>query len=247
MIKFLSLASGSKGNATLIYDDETVLLFDMGISLSLLKEGLAKIGREIKDLSAIFITHEHSDHIKGLKYIKDVVPFASPTTLEDSRKQLVGETIKIGDFKVTSFQTSHDANNPVGYWIENEGTTFGYITDTGVLKKALVRKISNADYYLLECNHDIDMLERSNRPAYLKARIRSRHGHLSNEQSALAAIDLIGDKTKAIYLAHRSEECNTEELMLETYASIFKEYGLSLNSITIKILQQWSFTEGGDL
>ena len=246
MIKFLSLASGSKGNATLVYDEETVLLFDMGVSLSCLRKGLGEIHKNMGDLEAIFITHEHNDHIKGLQYIHDVTCFVSPGTLKEARLQEVGETIQIGKFEVTSFPVSHDAKNPVGYWITNDGTSFAYITDTGVLKKSLIKKIQNADYYLLESNYDPEMLANSNRSRGLKARINSKHGHLSNEQSALASLDLMGEKTKCFYLAHRSEECNSEEAILNTYASVYEEYGVALNSVKIVILQQHSMVEGGD-
>ncbi len=246
MIKFISLGSGSKGNATLAYDEETVILFDMGLPLKILMEGLAKIGRNLSDLEAVFVTHDHSDHIKGLQYLHNVDIFCSPYTRGGNKTQKVGETISIGKFFVTSFPTSHDTLNPVGYWIENGGTTFCYITDTGFLKKPLIKKLSNATYYLLECNHDLEMLERSNRPEILKERIRGRRGHLSNVQSAIASIELSGEKTKAFYLAHRSEECNSEEKMLSTYAEVYNEYGIPLDSVEIVILKQWQFVEGGD-
>lgn len=246
MIKFLSLGSGSKGNATLVYDEKTVLLFDMGLALKVLEEGLSQIGRKLSDIQAVFVTHDHSDHIKGLQYLHDVDIYCSPKTKGGNKIQEVGETIEIGDFKVTSFPTSHDTENPVGYWIENRGTTFCYITDTGILKKTLIKKLRNATYYLLECNHDLKMLEDSNRPQLLKERISGRKGHLSNIQSAEASIDLMGENTKAFYLAHRSEECNTEECMLSTYASIYEQYGIPLSAVKIVILKQWEFVGGGD-
>lgn len=246
MIKFLSLGSGSKGNATLVYDNETVLLFDMGLPLKVLKEGLSQIGRDLSDLKTVFVTHDHSDHIKGLVYLENVDIYCSPNTKGGNKTQEVGDTIKIGNFFVTSFSTSHDTENPVGYWIENEGTSFCYITDTGELKKSLVKKLRNATYYLLEANHDPQMLEESPRSKTLKARIRGKHGHLSNLQSAMASIDLMGENTKAFYLAHRSEECNSEEKMLETYASVYQEYGIPLSAVEIKILKQWEFVSGGD-
>ncbi len=246
MLKFLSLGSGSKGNATLVYDETTVLLFDMGLPLKVLEDGLTTIGKGIKDIAAVFVTHDHSDHIKGLQYLHNVDIYCSPKTKGGNKTQKVGETVQVNDFLVTSFPTSHDTENPVGYWIENKGTTFCYITDTGILKKSLIKKLKNATYYLLECNHDPKTLEESHRPEFLKERIAGRKGHLSNEQSAEASIDLMGEKTKAFYLAHRSEECNTEELMLEEYASTYEKYGIPLSSIKIVILKQWEFVGGGD-
>ncbi len=246
MIKFLSLGSGSKGNATLVYDESTILLFDMGLGKKVLISGLKEIGKEISDISAVFVTHEHSDHIRGLCFLSDKDIYCSPNTKGGNKIQEVGETIKINDFSITSFSTSHDANNPVGYWIENKGTTFCYITDTGYLKKSTLKKLKNAKYYLLESNYDPKMLQNSNRPQTLKDRIKGRKGHLSNEQSALFSLELKGDNTKAFYLAHRSEECNSEENILKTYESVYEENGVSFSSQEIHILQQWQFVKGGD-
>ena len=199
MLSFLSLASGSKGNATLVYDENTVLLFDMGVSKNLLVQGLSELGKSLSDLDAVFITHEHSDHIKGLCYIpKDIPIYCSTGTLKGPQGQRVGLKQRVGDFIVTSFKTSHDAHNPVGYKIENRGEILVIITDTGFLTLKTIRQLANADYLILEANHDVRMLLESDRSDWLKSRILSKKGHLSNEQSAHAAIDLIGEKTKKV-------------------------------------------------
>ncbi len=247
MIKFLSLGSGSKGNATLVYDEDSLLLFDMGLCKSTLLDGLKEIGKGINDINAVFVTHDHSDHIKGLCFVLDKDIYCSPNTKGGNKIQEVGDTIKVGDFLVTSFSTSHDTLNPVGYWIENKGTTFCYITDTGYLKKSALKKLKNATYYLLESNYDPEMLEKSNRPKILKDRISSRHGHLSNEQSALFSLELTGENTKAFYLAHRSEECNSEEKMMETYKEVYERNNVPISSVEIVILKQRQFVGGGDI
>jgi len=247
MLSFLSLASGSKGNATLVYDEKTTLLFDMGVSKKLLFQGLQEIGRNLSDLTAAFITHEHSDHVKGISYIPKTIPvYASTGTIDGAINQRVGSKIRVGDFVVISFKTSHDAHNPVGYKIENRGESLVFITDTGFLPLKTVKDLANPDYAILEANHDIQMLLESNRPEHLKRRIRGKKGHLSNEQSALISLDLVGEKTKKVYLCHRSEECNTEEKIMETYKNVYEEYGVAFDESLFVILQQWSFTRGGD-
>ncbi|MBP5694230.1 MAG: hypothetical protein J6X03_02095 [Bacilli bacterium] len=123
---------------------------------------------------------------------------------------------------MTPLKTSHDAINPCGFLIENDGEKLIYMTDTGTIPKKSLKYMVNADYYFIESNHDLDMLNNSGRPRFLINRIAGSYGHLSNEDSAYYMSGLVGPKTKKIILAHLSEECNTEELALKTYKYIFE-------------------------
>lgn len=249
MISFLVMGSGSKGNATFIYDAKTLFQIDMGISLTRVKEGLKTINRKRGDIEAIFITHEHSDHISTLPLLSSSTKvFASPLTPIEGKEVIVcGIPVKLGSFLITSFHSSHDAADPVGYLIVNEGEKLAYLTDTGYINEESLALLGNCDYYIIESNHDLKMLFSSHRPASLKQRIHSDVGHLSNTESACYMRSLVGPKTKGIYLAHLSEECNTEELALETYKASFREAGVSLDAISLVCCKQYEAVKGGDV
>ncbi len=250
MIKFLSIASGSKGNATLIYDENTLFQIDMGLTFTRLKEGASYIYKKVEDIEMAFITHEHTDHIKGVRFLIDrnIPVFCSELTpVEGAEHFSDDEVFHLGSFYIYPFRVSHDAADPSNYLIENGDESLAYVTDTGTLSKENLKLLKNKTYYIFESNHDKKMLMDSKRPMCLKKRISSNHGHLSNEQSAKYMSELIGPNTKAIYLAHLSEECNSEEVALSTYRKILKKKGIDTSKIIIRCLRQHTMVEGGDL
>ena len=249
MIRFIVIASGSKGNATLIYDNDTLLQIDMGVSKKALQSGLNVINKDISDIDALFITHEHSDHIKGLATLKKyhIPTYSSENTPIDNCEHFTdGEVLKIGNFYITPFKISHDAINPVGYLFINNDESLAYLTDSGIINEQNQILIKNKTYYIIESNHDTSMLFASKRPETLKKRIHCEHGHLSNEQSANYLAHIVGGQTKQIFLAHLSEECNTPSIALSTYLDIFKQSNIDLNNIKIRCLYQNKMVLGGN-
>ena len=247
-MKFNIIASGSKGNATIISYKQTNILIDMGISLTRLNEGLSEFGLEVKDINAALFTHDHADHINGVKFLSPKIMYALRGTLDSSLSHVIEPFIPftVGDFKITAFPTSHDATNPCGFILEAGGEKLTYVTDTGVFLEESKDIAGNPDYLIIESNHDIKMLLKTNRPYELINRIMSEHGHLCNEDSAIATLELIGDKTKQIILAHLSEEANTPEVALAAYSKIFKHFNVNINKYDVKCANQWVSTHGGN-
>ena len=224
-MKVVVLGSGSKGNCTYLETKNTRVLIDAGLSVLQIRSRLRNQGIEFSNLDAVFITHEHTDHIQGLKYIKDGQLFlASQGTLSNENyKELTPfKSIKLYDVEITPLPTSHDAYLPLGYILKYNNQKLVYITDTGFIDLKLINECKNPTTLILESNHDKKMLLNSRRSLKLKKRILSDYGHLSNEDSALYASKIIGENTKEIILAHLSEECNTPELALSAYKNISK-------------------------
>lgn len=243
---FHNIASGSKGNATIVVSNNTVILIDMGISFKSLQKGMEEINLNPADINAAIFTHDHGDHYRGLKFLSTKKCYALEGTLTSLCKVVnLFEPFIIGSIKITPLLTSHDATNPCGYMLEDDGEKLVYITDTGVFIDENLKYCKNPDYLVIESNHDIQMLILTNRPQILKDRIMSEHGHLCNEDSAYASLEIMGPKTKEIYLAHLSEEANTPEKALEAYTAIFKEHNVDLDKIKISCLNQWVSTTGG--
>ena len=241
------IASGSKGNATIVVSNKTVILIDMGISLSRLEEGLAEINLEVNDIMGALFTHDHTDHISGLKFISPKIMYALEGTLPSSLSNVVyvNKPFKIGDFEITPIETSHDATNPCAYLIKDKEESLFYMTDTGVFLDECLPLVKNPTYLVIESNHDIRMLLNTNRTFELKNRIMSDKGHLCNEDSAIAAISIIGDNTKEITLAHLSEEANTPEVALEAYQKIFKHFGVNIDKYLVRTAWQRKSLSGG--
>lgn len=244
---FHIIASGSKGNATIVANNNTRILIDMGISLCRLEEGLAEINLKLEDINASFFTHNHTDHIGGIKFLSPKKMYALEGTLPTTLSNVIelNEPVDIKDIEVTAFKTSHDATNPCGYYFKSGGETLVYMTDTGVFLDENLPLIKNPDYLIIESNHDISMLLKTNRPFELKDRIMSDHGHLCNEDSAIAAISIIGDNTKEIVLAHISEEANTPGVALDAYKKIFAHFGKRFDKYNIRVANQWTSLTGG--
>jgi phosphoribosyl 1,2-cyclic phosphodiesterase len=249
MIRFLIIGSGSKGNATLVYDEKTLFQIDMGVPLCRITAGLEEIGKPFAGISALFLTHDHTDHIGTVPLLEKKVPiYASQGTYKTATHLFTpGDSFQLGSFSISSFAVSHDATNPVGYLIKNGSESLVYVTDTGYLSDEDLALMNDATYYIIESNHDYKMLLASHRPASLKHRIHSDVGHLSNSDSAHYVVDLVGKDTKGIYLAHLSEECNTPELALSAYTTVFAEKGINLRKIHLECAKQWEAVKGGDL
>ncbi|UPM54345.1 MBL fold metallo-hydrolase [Gottfriedia acidiceleris] len=226
-LHFSVLASGSTGNALYVGTEKTKLLVDTGLSGKAMESLFKEINRDIKEVSGILVTHEHSDHIKGLGVLarRYQIPIYANEKTWKAMNHLIGEipteqkfifnmetTIQFGDIEVESFGVSHDAAEPMFYVFHHNKKKFVTITDTGYVSDRMKGIISNADMYIFESNHDVEMLRMGRYPWSIKRRILSDVGHVSNEDAALAMSDVIGDKTKRIYLAHLSQDNNMKEL-----------------------------------
>lgn len=240
-MKITILGSGSKGNSTLIEIENTKILIDVGFSYRVLKEKLNNINVDPLTIDYILITHDHSDHIYGLKtYLKNYKPFVyiSKKIVDqffDFKYENIiylEDELKINNILITTLETSHDATDSCGYLITYKDESLVYITDTGYINTRILNKIKNKTYYIFESNHDIDMLINGKYPQYLKQRIWGDKGHLSNELAGSYLSKLVGDNTKKIVLAHLSEENNTPEIALNTVNKILKDSNIKKEVIT---------------
>ena len=245
MINAYVLASGSKGNATLIFNNDTSILIDFGISKKEIEEKLSSIGKNLANLDYFLFTHAHSDHIKSYECtptekryaLKNIVPLLKNHELSCYKEY------QLGSFLIIPIKASHDSSPTCGFLLKCDNEELVYLTDTGQISKRTFNLIKNKTYYIIESNHDVEMLLNSNRPAILKSRILSYKGHLSNEDSAFYMSNLIGENTKKIVLAHLSEECNTAEKALDTYHNVFVLRKISLDHIEIKCASQHEVVE----
>ena len=245
---FNIIASGSKGNATVVKYKETAILIDMGVSFERLKNGLEEIGLTPDKLTGAIFTHDHSDHISGIRFLSPSIMYGLKGTLPSSLSNVVKELepFVIGDFTITAFPTSHDASNPCGFFLKAGDETLVYMTDTGCFLEENLSLIKNPTYLIIESNHDIKMLLATNRTFELKNRILSDVGHLCNEDSAIATCQIIGKDTKEIVLAHLSEEANTPELALAAYLKIFRHFGVNPDNYLIRCANQHVSLLGGN-
>lgn len=219
------LASGSTGNSLFIETNQKKVLVDAGLSGKKITSLLAEVNRKPEDLDAILVTHEHRDHIHGVgvlarKYKLDV--YANEKTwqamdpmigkVDVAQKHIfeMGKVLTLGDMDIESFGVSHDAIAPQFYRFHRNNRSFVVLTDTGYCSDHIRGTIENADAYLVESNHEIEILRAGPYPWSLKQRILGDKGHLSNDDGALVMADVLGDKTKRIYLGHLSKENNTK-------------------------------------
>lgn len=227
------LSSGSSGNTTYIEYENTKILIDIGNSCKYVADKLKEMRSEPDKIDAILITHTHVDHIKGLKVFSkkyNPVIYATKGILNeldyiDNYYLIDKNELTIGDIHVDVIKTSHDAPDSVGYIINGSDKSLAYITDTGYINEKYFPKLKNKDLYIMESNHDIEMLNNGPYPFKLRQRILGDKGHLSNYDSARYLSTFMGNKTKHIILAHLSEKNNTEKLAYEALVKRLKDEG----------------------
>ena len=235
-MKMCSIASGSSGNCIFVGTEQASFLVDAGISGKRTIQGVESLDRSMEELDGIFVTHEHSDHIRGLGVLarKYKIPIYATrgTIAEIERTQPIcklpegifheiepdTDTV-IKDMTIHPFRISHDAAQPVGYRFENNGKKAAIATDMGYYDEYIVEQLSGLDTLLLESNHDLRMLEVGRYPYYLKQRIASNRGHLSNETAGQLLCRILHDHMGRIFLGHLSQENNYERLAFETVCS----------------------------
>ena len=232
-MRFTSIASGSSGNCTYVGSDNTHILVDAGVSKKRIEEGLKELDLSLEDISAIFVTHEHTDHIAAIRTIlkkADIPIYATAGTIEGIRqtdkkgemadKQFVrvcaDQAVVVGDMIVNPMRISHDALEPCGYRVLCGNSKIGIATDLGCFDEYTVKCLEGCDALLLEANHDVRMLQTGPYPYYLKSRILGNKGHLSNDKSSELLCRLLSDRIKGVFLGHLSKENNMPELAYET-------------------------------
>jgi len=240
-MKVVTLASGSKGNSTYIETINSKVLVDIGITLKQIEEKLKEIEVCPKDIDAILITHEHSDHIKGVGsfakkygtkiYAHNYLWQVLEQKLDDKslNEQIVffNDDFIISDLTVSSFEVPHDATYCVGYCFFNDGKKISIATDLGHTNPRIIDKLKNSTLVILEANHDEELLKQNPKyPLYLKNRILSSRGHLSNLSAAQAILELVNFNVKQIVLAHLSEENNAPEMAYNTIKDFLKSHGV---------------------
>ena len=235
-------ASGSKGNVTLIQINDKKILIDLGMNYKYLCESLSSYNILPSDITHVLITHGHKDHVGALPvFIKKNNPIIYVTEgiieevecLKDyDNLSLEDKSFKLDeDITIETFNTSHDAKGSRGYIISYKDKDMVYVTDTGYINQRIIPKISNKQLYIFESNHDIEMLMHGKYPSWLKQRVASDVGHLSNGQAGTYLSKVIGDRTKKVVLAHLSEENNTPDIASDTVKEYLKENNVTFKNI----------------
>lgn len=258
-MKVCSIASGSSGNCIYVETPKTKLLIDAGISGKKVTNGLHQIGVDGRDLDGILVTHDHSDHTKGVGIVsrKYNVPIhaneATWKVMRDDIGKVRPENIRyfesknpfeIKDFYIEPFSTSHDASDSVGFSIYGNNKKMSIATDLGYMDIKILEKLYGADIVILEANHDIDMLKVGPYPYFLKQRILGKKGHLSNESAGNALVDLAKKGLKKVLLAHLSKENNFPEMAYQTVYNILSDNKIKVGKdIIVDVAQRECISE----
>ncbi|MFC5703099.1 MBL fold metallo-hydrolase [Cohnella faecalis] len=240
-LRFTVLGSGSTGNATVVKTDETTVLVDAGLSCRRLEELMKERDVSGAQVDALFVTHEHSDHIKGLGafarkyklpvYANEKTWYAMRKLIGDvpdvQRKVLpAGGVLEIADLRIESYPISHDAAEPVGYCFHQDGVKLSLATDLGYVSDKVMQQLQQSNVLVLESNHDVEMLRVGRYPWNIKRRILGDTGHLSNEAAGAALCDLLTGTTRRVYLAHLSQEHNLMDLAKLTVNRVLEDNGI---------------------
>lgn len=238
MISFSVLGSGSKGNSVYVETEETSVLIDCGFSGKETAARLQNIGKTIDSVKAILVTHEHNDHIAGVGVLArrlKIPVYANEGTFRGGEKKLgrieqrvlfdTGAQFILDDLAVKSFRISHDTEDPVGFVLECNGSKFGYCTDTGKATHLMMQRLKGCHGLVLEFNHDPEMLKNGPYPLSLQQRVRSSHGHLSNQDAAEFFDNIHHEKLQHVVLAHLSETNNLPRFAIGCIDERKEKYG----------------------
>ena len=244
MLRFICFGSGSSGNCYFLYTENDGLMIDVGIGVRALKKNLHQYGLKLPQIKHIILTHDHADHVKSVGSLSHElnIPVYSTKLVHEGimrnycvRHKIDRQNIKyiekgssftLGDFQIFPFNVPHDSADNVGYLIKCEGVNFCIITDAGHVTDEIQYGINQANYLVLEANHDMEMLLNGPYSAFLKKRISSMYGHLSNEACAKALAENASLGLKQVWLCHLSEENNHPELARITVEQILRNYGI---------------------
>lgn len=251
----MSLASGSSGNCYYLGTESYGILIDAGISIRTIKKKLKEINVDLEQIKAVFVTHDHADHIKGVGHLgeKHNIPIYSTTLIHQGINKSYcmteklhtsvqylekEEPLSIYDFRITSFEIPHDATDNVGYYVEIGDKRFAFLTDLGEITPTAAKYILQSNYLIIEANYDNEMLKMGPYPKYLKERISSNTGHMSNLDTAIFLADNMTEHLQYIWLCHLSKDNNHPELAYKTVELKLKEKGYiigkDLNLFTLK-------------
>ncbi|SHE34640.1 Phosphoribosyl 1,2-cyclic phosphodiesterase [Bacteroides luti] len=242
-IKFISLASGSSGNCYYLGTDKHGILIDAGIGIRTIKKELKEINVSLSNVCAVFITHDHADHIKAVGHLgeKYNIPVYSTKEIHEGINKSYcmteklstsvhyinkDEPMKIDEFKISAFEVPHDGTDNVGYCIEIGDKIFSFLTDLGHITETAAHYICKANYLILEANYDLEMLRMGPYPKYLKERISGPNGHMSNTDTAEFLAENINENLKYIWLCHLSKDNNHPELAYKTVEWKLKSKGV---------------------
>lgn len=247
MMDFALLASGSKGNSFVLQDQGTKIMIDCGTTKKHLMNSLHQLDLEIEDLDALVITHDHADHVSQIRHFKEIDIY-SPIEINDIDTFRVRPLQKftINNLIFTPIALSHDALNTTGYIIEDGIEKLVYITDTGYINQRYISMMKDADWIVLESNHDVEMLMHTSRPQFLKQRIYGDDGHLNNEDCAEVLKQIVTKNTKMIILAHLSEQANTREKALEVSSEVLLKQNELNEKLVICAAGQYEMIRKGE-
>lgn len=259
MIKFCSLFSGSSGNSMFISTQSAKVLIDVGLSAVKIIDALISIGEEPKSISAILISHEHLDHIRGAGPLSrkfNIPIYANKNTWDvmdknigkidhQNRKYFIeNDFLYICDMKIYPFPIPHDAANPVGFCIYDSSKKITLVTDVGHINNCIYDNILGSEILVLEANHNEEVLKMGPYPWKLKKRILGENGHLSNENAAKLILDMSKNGTKKFFLGHLSKENNFPELAFETVKNILNEENIVVGKdVFVNVLSRNSVSE----
>ncbi len=244
-INFLSLASGSSGNCYYIGTETYGILIDAGVAVRTIRKNLRDVGIALESVRAIFITHDHADHIKAVGGLgeKHHIPvyttrliheginknYCMTEKLSTSVRYLEkNEPIQLEDFRIESFEVPHDGTDNVGYCIEIDGKTFSFLTDLGEITETAAQYIRRANYLIIEANYDEEMLRMGKYPPYLKERIAGNNGHMSNLATAQFLAGNMCEHLHNIWLCHLSKDNNHPELAYKTVEWELQKAGITV-------------------